>query len=62
MLRGEHAYQAVWSMRTNLFSFWCNSIQLVNEDDGRSILLCLLEGLPQVTLRLTGKFAHDLRP
>mmetsp|Transcript_28442 Transcript_28442/g.80059 ORF Transcript_28442/g.80059 Transcript_28442/m.80059 type:complete len:454 (-) Transcript_28442:148-1509(-) len=44
-----------------LFTLWCNGIDLVDEDDGRSVLLGLLECLAEVGLTLTGHLGHDLR-
>ncbi len=36
-----------------LFTLWCNGVNLINEDDGRCILLCLLKSLPQIAFRLS---------
>ena len=35
--------------------------QLIDENDGRAVLLRLLECLPQVGLWLSGQLGHDLR-
>jgi len=45
----------------HLLSLWGDGVELINKDDRRSVLLRLLEGLPQVTLTLAGQLAHDLR-
>ena len=42
-----------------LFSFWCNGIQLINEDNGWRVLLCLFKSFPQIALGFTSKFTHD---
>mmetsp|Transcript_30444 Transcript_30444/g.64131 ORF Transcript_30444/g.64131 Transcript_30444/m.64131 type:complete len:464 (+) Transcript_30444:1281-2672(+) len=39
-----------------------NGVDLVDENDGRRVLLRLLERLPQIGLRLPRHFGHDLRP
>lgn len=44
----------------HLLSLRGDGIELVNEDDGGGVLLRLLKGFPQVALRLTSQFAHDL--
>mmetsp|Transcript_13821 Transcript_13821/g.28275 ORF Transcript_13821/g.28275 Transcript_13821/m.28275 type:complete len:206 (+) Transcript_13821:1164-1781(+) len=38
-----------------------DGVDLVDEDDGGCVLLGLLEGLPEVTLTLSGHLGHDLR-
>ena len=43
------------------FSFGSNGIQLINENDSRSILLSLFKGFTKVALGLTSQLAHDLR-
>lgn len=46
---------------SNLLSLGCNSIQFINEDDGRSVLLGFFKSFTQVALRLTSQFTHDFR-
>lgn len=48
-------------MRTHLLSLRSNRVNLVDEDDGRAVLLGLLERLPEVRLGLSGHLGHDLR-
>ena len=43
-----------------LLPLGCDGVQLVNEDDGRRVLLRLLKSLPEVTLRLSSHLGHDL--
>ena len=43
-----------------LLPLGCDGVQLVNEDDGRRVLLCLLKNLPEVTLGLSSHLGHDL--
>lgn len=49
------------SLPVHLLSLRSDCVELINKDDGRSILLCFLEGLSQVTLALSCQLAHDLR-
>lgn len=45
----------------HLFSFWSDRVNLIDEDDGGRVLLRLLEGFAQITLRFAGHLGHDLR-
>ena len=42
------------------FSFGGDGVNLINEDDGRGVLLCLLKSFAEVALTLPGKLGHDL--
>lgn len=49
------------SLPAHLLSLRSDGVKLINKDDGRSVLLCFLEGLSQVTLALSCQLTHDLR-
>jgi hypothetical protein len=48
------------TLRTHLLTLGSDRIDLVDENDGRAVLLGLFEGLSQVALRLSGHLGHDL--
>ena len=45
----------------HLLSVGRDRVDLVDEDNGRAVLFCLLEGLPQVAFCLASHLRHDLR-
>mmetsp|Transcript_2893 Transcript_2893/g.6566 ORF Transcript_2893/g.6566 Transcript_2893/m.6566 type:complete len:307 (+) Transcript_2893:1305-2225(+) len=55
---GDHAFL---DLAAGLVSFWRDRIDLINEDDCGRVLLCLLESLAQVALRLSCHLGHDFR-
>lgn len=45
---------------THLLSLGSDRVDLIDEDDGRTVLFGLLECLPEVALRLSSHLGHDL--
>mmetsp|Transcript_5524 Transcript_5524/g.13304 ORF Transcript_5524/g.13304 Transcript_5524/m.13304 type:complete len:206 (+) Transcript_5524:862-1479(+) len=48
-----------FNFTVRLFTFGCDGINLINEDDGGCVLFCLLECFAEVTFRLAGHFRHN---
>merc|ERR1712212_1215018 len=55
-------YNSPLNLAVSLLSLGSNRVELVDEDDGRRVLLSLLKSLSQVALALTCQLAHDLWP
>lgn len=49
------------SIMTNFFTLWCNSINLINEQDGWWVFLAFLKCLSKIGFRLSREFRHDFR-
>lgn len=58
--RSATSFEKQEEKQTYLVSLGSNRIDLIDEDDGRTVLLGLLERLPQVALTLSGHLGHDL--
>ena len=52
---------AALDLAIRLLTLRRNGVDLVDENDGRGVLLCLLERLPQVAFRLSRHLTHNLR-
>mmetsp|Transcript_7662 Transcript_7662/g.16937 ORF Transcript_7662/g.16937 Transcript_7662/m.16937 type:complete len:557 (+) Transcript_7662:788-2458(+) len=53
---------AALNLALRLLALGRDGVDLVDEDDGGRVLLCLLERLAQVRLRLACELGHDFRP
>mmetsp|Transcript_3108 Transcript_3108/g.6848 ORF Transcript_3108/g.6848 Transcript_3108/m.6848 type:complete len:214 (-) Transcript_3108:1261-1902(-) len=59
--RQQLRYDPLLRLPLRLITLWRNRIQLIHENNRRSILLRLLERLPQIRLALPALPRHDLR-
>eukprot|EP00968_Pinguiococcus_pyrenoidosus_P022664 scaffold3330_cov398-Pinguiococcus_pyrenoidosus.AAC.3 len=59
--RQELRHDALLHLPAGLVPLGRDRVDLVDEDDGRALLLGILEGLAQPRLRLAGQLGHDLR-
>mmetsp|Transcript_17238 Transcript_17238/g.21787 ORF Transcript_17238/g.21787 Transcript_17238/m.21787 type:complete len:460 (-) Transcript_17238:103-1482(-) len=60
--KGEHlGNNPPLHLSVGLFTLWCNGVNLIDKDNCRGILLCLLKGFTEVGFGFSRHFGHDFR-
>lgn len=60
--KGQHlTHNTTFDFTVGFLTFGSDRIDLVNENNGRGVLLCFFKGLAEVGFGLTGHLTHDLR-
>ncbi|VVB71277.1 Uncharacterised protein [uncultured archaeon] len=58
--RQKLSYDASFHLAGHIPAFWCNGVQLIQEDDGRRVLLRFLEDVSQSFFAFSVVLGHDL--